>query len=177
MWSWLQTLRWHRVRGEQLLRAVVVPGGSPYRQQPAKLDLERERTADPASLAQLLAALDDAGVRYQRRRHGFDLLGRNGRAMPVRVRDVEWITPGELRCGGQAPELVLDLALALVPLFGPLLAEVPFAGSILVDGHRDRGELREEAARVIQQFGRRIAPHAPMSYPLLLDLVHRMRSS
>ena len=97
--------------------------------------------------------------------------------MPVRVRDVDQITPGEMRCGTQAPELLLDLALALVPVFGPLLADVRYAGSILVDGRRDRRELGEDAARAIHQFGLRIAPHVPLVFPLLVDLARRMRNT
>lgn len=178
MWSWLQALRCSVARAdERSLRAVVTPGGPPYRQDAATTELEPERTTEPATLAQVLAALEAAGLRYHRRRAGFDILGPGRRAMPVRVRDADRITPADMRCGTQAPELLLDLALALVPVFGPLRADVRYAGSILVDGRRDRRELGEDAARAIQQFGLRLAPHVPMVFPLLVDLARRMRNS
>jgi hypothetical protein len=95
--------------------------------------------------------------------------------MTVRVPDIDRILPGDLTCGSDAPELLLDLALAVVPLFGPLLADVRFAGTILVDGTRDRRALGEEAAQRIQGIFRRLARRAPISFPILVDLARRMR--
>jgi hypothetical protein len=175
MWSWLRTLLFRAERGEPSLRAVVDSSGDPYREDPATRF--GERTAEPVALAEILAALDGAGVPYHRRRRGFDLTGPGHRVMPVRVRDIEQVVPTELRCGTNAPELLIDLALALVPLFGPLVADVRFAGTIFVDGRRDRALLGEEAAQRIQRFGRRVAVRAPIAFPILLDLARRMRQT
>jgi hypothetical protein len=175
MWSWLRTLLFRAERGEPSLRAVVDSSGDPYREDPATRF--GERTAEPVALAEILAALDGARVPYHPRRRGFDLIGPGGRVMPVRVRDIEQVVPTELRCGTNAPELLIDLALALVPLFGPLVADVRFAGTIFVDGRRDRALLGEEAAQRIQRFGRRVAVRAPIAFPILLDLARRMRQT
>lgn len=173
MGSWLQTLAFQVTGGDLALRAVTVSTGGPYRPDPSTQNADR--TPDAVALSTLLAALEAAGLRCRRRWRGVDVLGRDRRVMPVRVRDTARIIPAEMRCGTQAPELLLDLGLALVPVFGPLLVDVPFAGSLLVDGLRDRRELGQVAARTVQEFGRRIAKHAPIAVPLLLDRARRMR--
>ncbi len=172
MWAWFRTRRLLR-HGERPLRAIGTPNGDPYREQTPRPDLER--TSEPVSLPLVLSALERAGVRYRQVRRGFDLLGPRGRMLPVRVPDPDHVVPAELRCGSDAPELVLDLALALVSLFGPLLADVKFAGSIVVDGRRDRRELGDQAAMEIQRVGQRLAMHAPIAVPILLELARRMR--
>ena len=124
----------------------------------------------------MFAALGDAGLAFHPYRRGFDITGRTrSRVMPVRVRDVLRVTPTDLACGNDAPELLLDLALAIVPLFGPVVADVRFAGPILVDGARDRVALGHEAADRIQRVVRRLATRVPVSVPILLDLAQRMR--
>lgn len=155
------------------MRAVATSSGGPYRTGTTTLD--EERTPDAAPLSKVRAAIDHAGLRWRPRWRGFDLLGRDRRVMPVRVRDSARITPAEMRCGTEAPELLLDLALALLPVFGPVLVDVRCAGSLLVDGRRDRRELGEAAALAMQEFGRRIARHAPITLPILLDRARRMR--
>nr|MBA3787896.1 hypothetical protein [Actinomycetota bacterium] len=97
------------------------------------------------------------------------------RILRVRVPDPARIGPAELRCSTSAPELLIDLALALVPLYGPLLAEVRFAGTLFIDGSRDRATLGDEAAEHVQRMMRRLATRAPISFPILVDLARRMR--
>ncbi|MDQ3370113.1 MAG: hypothetical protein M3680_32245, partial [Myxococcota bacterium] len=127
-------------------------------------------------LGEVHAALDAAGLAVRRRRRGFDLLGpTRSRILRVRVPDPARIVPAELRCSTTAPELLIDLALALVPLFGPLLAEVRFAGTLFIDGSRDRAALGDEAAAHVQRMMRRLATRAPISFPILVDLARRMR--
>lgn len=173
MWRWLRTLFACPDRGSPSLRPVVAPLGDPYREDlGARL---MERTAEPCALADVLAALAAAGVVFRPRRRGFDLVASRTRVMTVRVADAARIVPGDLACGSDAPELLLDLALAVVPLFGPLLADVRFAGTIFVDGTRDRRALGEEAAQRIQAIFRRLARRAPISFPILVDLARRMR--
>jgi hypothetical protein len=159
--------------GPPALRAIVAPMGDPYREDPAAAPMER--TADPCTLPELLAALTHAQLAFRPRRRGFDLGGSRTRVMTVRVPSVDRVVPDDLACGSDAPELLLDLALAVVPLFGPLLADVRFAGTILVDGTRDRRALGEEAAQRLQGIFRRLARRAPISFPILVDLARRMR--
>lgn len=173
MWRWLWTLA-SGTTGTPSLQAVATAAGEPYREDPHAPPMER--TVDPCTLPEVLAALRDAGLSFRPHRRGFELCGSmRARVMAVRVRDPRRVTPEEMSCSGDAPELLLDLALALVPLFGPMLADVRFAGTILVDGTRDRGELGEEAAQRIQQMGRRVAMRAPATFSILLDLQLRLR--
>ncbi|MBA3454813.1 MAG: hypothetical protein H0T42_17125 [Deltaproteobacteria bacterium] len=173
MWRWLRTLFAPREAGPPSLRAVVAPLGDPYREDLGAKHMER--TAEPCSLADIFAALQAARLAFRPRRHGFDLVASRTRVMKVRVPDTARIMPGDLACGSEAPELLLDLALAVVPLFGPLIADVRFAGTIFVDGTRDRRALGEEAAQRIQAIFRRLARRAPISFPILVDLARRMR--
>ena len=174
MWRWLRSLTFRAPSGPPALRPVEPRIVDPYRAEPPALPLER--VVEPCTLGQVLTALGDAELAVHRCRRGFDVLDATGaRMMPVRVPDPQRISPDRMACGTDAPELLLDLALAVVPLFGPMLAEIPFAGSLLVDGTRDRAALGEEAAQRIQQVGRRIATRAPISFPILIDLARRMR--
>lgn len=174
MWRWFRSLTSPARPGPPSLRPVAPPLVDPYRDEPPSRPVER--TVEPRTLVQVIAAVSDAGLAFRGRRRGFDVIGSTrSRRMPVRVHDPERISPRDLGCGNEAPELLLDLALALVPLFGPVLAEVPFAGSLLVDGTRDRGSLGEDAAQRIQRVGRRVAARAPISFPILVDLARRMR--
>jgi hypothetical protein len=160
--------------GPPVLRPVVTPTGDPYRENLGAAPMER--SVEPCTLAQLYGALAGAKLTFRERWHGFDLLGRSrSRVMKVRVQDPERVIPSEMICGADAPELVLDLALAIVPLFGPVLADVRFAGTLFIDGRRDRGALGEEAAQRLQSIGRRVATRAPISFPILVDLARRMR--
>jgi hypothetical protein len=173
MWRWLRSMTSPKP-GPSVLRPVVTPSGDPYREDLGARPMER--TVDPCTLDELRAALLAAGVSFRPRRRGFDVVGRGrSRVMPVRIRDPERIIPTELGCGTDAPELLLDLALALVPLFGPLLADVRFAGTMFVDGKRDRRALGEEAALRLQSIGLRLARRAPISFPILVDLARRLR--
>lgn len=174
LWRWLRTLTSRPTSGAPTLRPVELASVDPYRAQAAARPIDRVVT--PCTLAQLLASLTDAGLAIHPRRHGFDVLGPTPtRVLPVRVRDPARVTPQDLRCGTRAPELLLDLALALLPRFGPVLVELPFAGAMLVDGSRDRDALGEDAAQRIQRVGRRVATRAPVSSSILLDLARRMR--
>ncbi len=159
--------------GQPALRAVVAPLVDPYREDVEARPMER--TTDPCALPELLAALGAARLAFRPRRRGFDLVASRTRVMTVRVPDTTRIQPTDLVCGPDAPELLLDLALALVPLYGPLLVEVRFAGTMFVDGARDRRSLGEEAAQRIQGIFRRLARRAPISFPILVDLARRMR--
>lgn len=172
MWCWLRTLWFRGADGPPVLRAIVVPPRDPYRDHPAGAPGERVATPQPLERVQQL--LREGGLDVRARRRGFDLAA-GARVMPVRVRDPRAVTPEQLRCGTDAPELLLDLALALVPVFGPLLAEVRYAGAIVVDGQRDRAALGEDAAERVQRFGRRVALRSPISFPILLELAQRMR--
>ncbi len=176
MWRWIRSLFARRRSGAReapALRAVVAPLGDPYREDFSTQLLER--TAEPCALPDLLAALEAAQIAFRPRRRGFDLVASRTRVMTVRVGDPARIMPSDMACGSEAPELLLDLALAVVPLFGPLLADVRFAGTIFVDGTRDRRALGEEAAQRIQAIFRRLARRAPISFPILVDLARRMR--
>lgn len=170
---WLATLTGPR-GGSRSLRTVATGDGEPYRSDPTATPTER--TPEPRPLDDVYAALRAAGLGVRSLRRGFELIGpTRERVMQVRVRDPRRVTPEGLACGAEAPELLLDLALALVPVFGPVMADVRFAGPILVDGTRDRRVLGEEAARRIQQVGARVAVLAPASFPLLRELALRMR--
>lgn len=174
MWlRWLATLTGPR-GGSRSLRTVATANGEPYRSDP--LAPPTERTAEPRPIDDVYGALRDAGLAVRALRRGFEVIDpAHERGMQVRVRDPRRVTPDGLGCGAEAPELLLDLALALVPLFGPVIADVRFAGPILVDGTRDRQALGEEAARRIQRVGERVAVRAPASFPLLHELALRMR--
>jgi len=173
MWRWLRSLMARHEPGPPSLRAVVVPAGDPYREDVGARPMER--SVEPRTLPEVLAALAAARLVVRPRRHGFDVVASRSRVMTVRVPDIARIVPGDMTCGSEAPELLLDLALAVVPLFGPLIADVRFAGTIFVDGTRDRRALGEEAAVRIQGIFRRLARRAPISFPILVDLARRMR--
>jgi len=174
MWRWIVRMLTARPEpGPPALRAVVAPLGDPYREVDGAPLMER--TTEPCTLTELLAALGASQLTVRPRRRGFDLVATRTRVMTVRVPDVARIDPSDLVCGHDAPELLLDLALAVVPLYGPLLAEVRFAGTMFVDGTRDRRSLGEEAAQRIQGIFRRLARRAPISFPILVDLARRMR--
>jgi hypothetical protein len=174
MWRWLRFLPFRVEPGTPPLRAVVAPLGDPYREDPSAPVMER--SAEPSSIAKVFRALDEAGLAFRPRWRGFEIVGAaRSRVMRVRLRDPARIVPSNMACSGQAPELLIDLALALVPLFGPLVADIRFAGTIFVDGSRDRAVLGEEAAQRIHRVGLRLATRAPISFPILLDLARRMR--
>jgi len=174
MWRWLRNLTFRGTALPPPLRAACAPGGDPYRDRPGTRALERD--AAPHTLAEVFEAMRDAGLSFRPRRRGFEVLGTPpAREMPVRVRDTERVVPGEMACSHDAPELLIDLGLALVPLFGPMLVDIPFAGTLFVDGSRDRRILGAEAAERIQSVSRRVATRAPISAPLLVDLARRMR--
>lgn len=176
MWRWLRSWTFRPAAGPPLLRTVELPAGDPYREEPRARPVERP--VEPRTLTEVLVALADAHLEVHPCRRGFDVTGAaRTRMMPVRVRDTTRVSPRDMACGTDAPELLLDLAIAMVPLFGPVLADLPFAGELLVDGTRDRAALGEDAAARIQRVGRRVAARAPISFPLLVDLARRMRQS
>lgn len=174
MWRWLRNLTFRGTAHPRPLRAVCTPAGDPYRDRPGMGVPERD--AAPRTLDEVFVALRDAELAFRPRRRGFELLGTPAaREMPVRVADPTRVVPGAMACAQDAPELLIDLGLALVPLFGPLLVDIPFAGTLFVDGSRDRRSLGTEAAERIQSVSRRVATRAPISAPLLIDLARRMR--
>lgn len=174
MWRWLRRLFARGHVTSPMLRPIVVPNGDPYRELP--ITRPEERTAEPRTLVEVVAALRDAGLVVRTWRRGFELVGTDrSRVMTVSVRQPARIVPQDLAGSTEAPELLLDLGLAMVPLFGPLLAEVRFAGAIIIDGKRDREALGEDAAERVRRLGRRVATRAPIVYPILVDLADRMR--
>ena len=174
MWAWLAALS--RPRGERCLRAVVPPGGDPYREPP--IEDFAERSAEASTLSAVLAAMRADALNVRARRRGFDVIGPSrSRILAVRVDDPARVTPGTMSCDRDAPELRIDLALALVPVFGALLVDVPLVGEMFVDGARDRRTVGEDAAQRLQEIGRRVAKRAPFSFPLLVELAHRLRGA
>jgi hypothetical protein len=160
-----------RERARIGLRTVAVPEGDPYREN--ALAPDAERTAEPRTLAEVLEALRAAGLTPVARRNGFVLAGATG-TLRVRVRDRQRVVPQHLRIDATEAELNLDLALALLPLFGPMSAEIGIAGWILVDGKRDRAQLGAEVSERLRQVAAQLLETLRATQPIMDELARRL---
>jgi hypothetical protein len=105
-------------------------------------------------LDELIEAASAAALRIRIRPNGFDVRAQSSgyreHVVAVRVEDAARVTLASLQItdtGGY--DLIFTLALALVPLYGPLTIAEADGQRFQVDGTRDQHELRHErAARV-----------------------------
>ena len=99
-----------------------------------------------------MAAIRHAGLRVVVRPDGVEVHG-EGRWITVRMLDPTRVTLDSLEIIDRATErLVFALALALVPLYGPLTVTEAKFGKTVVDGSRDAEALREERSERIRKI-------------------------
>jgi hypothetical protein len=104
------------------------------------------------SLADLIEATRAAALRVDPRVDGFDLVDQltsdgTPDRLTVRVTDPKAVPAASLRCGDTASlDLPFELAVALVPLYGPLTLVLD-SGVYEVDGTKDRHALVRELSR------------------------------
>jgi hypothetical protein len=123
------------------------PPGTPYRDgRTAEL---RTRTAE-----EVLAAVRAGGLRVREISSGFEVHG-EGRWLTVHMHDRSNVTLDSLEIIDRATEtLVFELALVLVPLYGPILVKEAKFGSAVVDGSLDVEALRAGRAERIRKIVR-----------------------
>lgn len=105
----------------------------------------------PRTLDEIVAAARSANLRVTAHPSGF-AAHEDQRSVTMTVPDATRVTLASMEIVDNATELlVYELALAMVPLFGPLSVTESF-GRRLVDGTRDAGALREERSAAIRKM-------------------------
>lgn len=153
----------------KLQTVATVATTHPFRENGAEtFELPPLREVTPVPLETVLATLRRAGLAPTTTKRGFDLAGATPEQyLRVATRDRERVLPTTLRATTNEAESAIDLAHALVPVFGPLAVDFKEAGWILVDGTRDvaslRVELSERYRQLLIQMGDTLAAlHASM---------------
>jgi hypothetical protein len=136
------------------LRTVAVPDDAPYRAAP-ETPIAPDRTVEPRSLDEVIAAVRVAGLTVKPRRKGFDIR-KAGHVLRVRVADPARIDPRAMTIVTDHIDLNFDLAFALVPLFGAIAANTGSVGDVVIDGRRTRAEVDAEVAERIRALAQRI---------------------
>lgn len=142
--------RWRTSRKETWVSFRHVGDGSPSTPYRDARNAElRSRTAE-----EVLAAVRAAGLRIHKVTSGFEIRGER-RKLTVRMRDRANVTLDSLEIIDRATEtLVFALALALVPLYGPILVTEAKFGKAVVDGTLDVEALRAGRAERIRKIAR-----------------------
>ena len=137
---------------------------APRRASPRPVKLGGSREVQ-CTLADLTEAVRAAALRVEPRVDGFDIVDQLTNHVPferltVRVTDPKAVAIAAIRCGDTSSlDLPFELALALVPLYGPLTLVLD-SGVYDVDGTKDRHALvrelsRRQTARMSEALARR----------------------
>ncbi len=100
-----------------------------------------------------------------------DVILRDGRTLRLRVADPAHVPLAAIEALDELHEtLVFEVALALVPLYGPLVATEALWGGYTVDGSRDAGALRDDRGERIKAMARRVQDGLRASQAVWQDL-------
>lgn len=141
---------WLRKRGidgasdtKLALRAITVDA-TPFRATTTPEAAEPPaRAAEPRPLADVIAAI--VTLQPKPLRKGFELPGTEpGKVLRAFVSDPRRVTPDTLDFVTNQAEMLIDLAHALVPLFGAIGADFGSAGWLIIDGTRSVAAIRTE---------------------------------
>jgi hypothetical protein len=133
--------------GKIKLKTIVADG--PFRSNAAGVYEEpASRAAEPATLEAVQAALRTAGltlrpIHAKKPKPGFEIEGPKG-FLRITVADPARVEPSTMMIAYTEAELVVDGAVALVPLFGPIGIDMGDAAWLVVDGSRDVAAIRKE---------------------------------
>ncbi len=155
------------------IRAIAVSEDTPYRAPPDSRLLP-ERTVEPRPLADVIAAVRAAGLAVKPRRKGFDVR-QGGSTLQARVKDPARVSPAGLAVRSTDIELHLDLAFALVPLFGAVAAETGSFGELVIDGRRTREEIGAELHARVRGAAQHILDRLKATQPLLDQISKQLR--
>jgi hypothetical protein len=151
-------------KGPRWVCASLRPG--PRRETPYRGDVP----AAPPTLAQLIAAVREAGVPVRENARGF-AAGK----LRVTVADPARVELATIDIADADQELMIfRLALALVPLYGPLTLTEVLWGAYLVDGSRDAEALKEDRAERIREMARGIQARIAESQPAWNELARKL---
>jgi len=139
--------------------------GDPYRGEVA---------APPShTLATLTEAVRTPTCDVRSRADGFDLRS-GGHSLELRVDDPANVTLASIELvDHDNGSMIFELALALVPLYGPIVVTEALWGAFVVDGRRDATALREDRAGRIRELARSVAARIDSSRPLWDELAKR----
>lgn len=155
------------------LRTVAVPDDAPYRSAP-ETPIPPDRTAEPKSVDEVIAAVRAAGMTVKPRRKGFDIR-KAGHVLRVRVADLTRVDPRAMTIVTDHIDLNLDLAFALVPLFGAIAADTGSVGAVVIDGRRTRAEVDEEVGQRVRALAQRILDRLNATQPLMDALAKKLK--
>lgn len=140
--------------------------GGPYRGDHA--------AAPEPALAELITAARAAGLAVHEVPGGFDVRA-DDRAIRVRVRDRSRVALASIDLVDTGHEtLVFQLALALVPVYGPIAVTEALFGTFIVDGRADAEALRGQRGERIKALARRIQERIAASQPDWDELARRL---
>ena len=153
--------------GKIKLEAIVADG--PFRSNAEGVYEEpASRVAEPATLEAVQAALRGLTLRPIQAKHaqpGFEIVGPKG-FLRITVADPARVEPSAMVIAYTEAELVVDAAVALVPLFGPIGIDMGDAAWLVVDGSRDvaaiRKELSDRYLAMVKQMMEALAPMQDM---------------
>ena len=154
------------------LRSVAVEPETPYRTMATDERLP-DRAVEPRPVADVIAAAQAAKLAVKPRRRGFDLR-RDGHILRVRGDDVARVQPRTMQIHTDHVELDIDLAFALVPMFGPLAVDTASVGEIVIDGVRDRAAVDDELSERVRALARRILDRLNRTQPMLDELQRKL---
>jgi hypothetical protein len=138
---------------------------SPYRGDPSA-------PAEPA-LRELVAAVREAGLGARTRTRGFDLWA-GKHVLRLRVTDPGRVALASIELADTGHEtLIFELALAFVPLYGPIVVTEALWGSFVVDRTRDAAALRDDRGERIKALARAIQARLAASQPLWQKLAEK----
>lgn len=122
------------------------------------------RSAEPAALADVLAALRAGGLAPSpTKQPGFEIAGSKPDAyLRITVPDPVRVEPDTMAIAYTEAELAIDVAFALVPVFGAIGIDMGDAAWLVVDGSRDVASIRKELSEryrvMMQQMLEAMAP-------------------
>lgn len=148
-----------------------------FRQSPGRAATDPYRgnanSREAPHLDEVVAAVRNAGLDAHLRAGGFDLR-RENHVLRLRVADparvplpsIDIVNTGHVT-------LIFELALALLPLYGPILVTEALWGTYIIDGACDPMALRGQRAERIKALARGIQAGLAASQPLWDKLVKR----
>jgi hypothetical protein len=122
------------------------------------------REAEPTALDNVLAALRAGGLApLPTKQPGFEIAGSKPDAyLRITVPDPARAEPNTMAIAYTEAELAIDVAFALVPLFGAIGIDMGDAAWLVVDGSRDVASIRKELSEryrvMMQQMMEAMAP-------------------
>jgi hypothetical protein len=141
MLAWLRQRQKRNRRSSMMPWQSIAEPASPYRG-----GIQTPRT--PVSKADVVAALQNAGIKVVATRKGFSISdGVDEQPVHVEFANRNAVTLASMRLGSNEVARALEIALALVPLFGPIMVD----DTISVDGTVGIDELKRQLQQKMLQ--------------------------